>query len=498
MDLLIGLDVGTTGTKAIAFDAEGHVVASASHQYGLLTPEPGWVEQNPRDLWDAVVSTLRTVAGQIDPEDRVVALAQSSQGGTTIPVDASFRPTYNAISWMDGRGEEEQTYLGATHGAEQLRRVTGWKLMPALPLVHLLWLRKHRHEAFRSTRWVTFVNDYVGWHLTGELGMNPADASITQLFDIARADWDDELLAVAGIGRDQVSPVIPSGAILGRLTVEAAEATGLPVGTPVGVGAHDQYCAAVGAGATHPGSTLLSCGTAWVILAVPPSLEVGLASRMGISCHAIKGRWGALYSLGAVGTSLEWLAENIWGGCEGSQPREELYAAINDGVTRSEPGAGGLLFFPPAGGHGEIYGVGRGGFVNLTLPHTRDDLARGVMESVAFELRWAIEEIGRAGVTVDVLKMVGGASRSSVWPQIVADVTCLPVALPAISQAASWGAAILAGVATGIYPDPEAALAGLPRSERRVEPDPGCAATYGEAFEQFRAWSPMITKGVAK
>jgi xylulokinase len=498
MDLLIGLDVGTTGTKAIAFDAEGHVVASASQQYGLLTPEPGWVEQDPLDFWNAVVTTLRSVAAQIDPQDRVMALAQSSQGGTTIPVDARFKPTYNAISWMDGRGEEEQAHVGATFGAERLYQLTGWKLMPALPLVHLLWLRKHRPDAFDATRRLTFVNDYIGWHLTGKLGMNPADASITQLFDIARTDWDDELLSLAGIRREQVSPVIPSGVILGRLTAEAAGETGLPAGTPVGVGAHDQYCAAVGAGATRPGSTLLSCGTAWVILAVPPSLEVGLASRMGVSCHAVKGRWGALYSLGAVGTSMEWLAENIWGGCAGGPSHEELYAAINEGAARSEPGSGGLLFFPPAGGHGEIYGVGRGGFVNLTLPHTRDDMARAVMESVAFELRWAIEEIGRAGVSVDVLKMVGGASRSPVWPQIVADVTCLPVALPAISQAASWGAAILAGVAAGVYPDPEAGLLTLPRTERRLEPTQGCAGTYERAFEQFRAWSPMITKGVVK
>jgi xylulokinase len=329
--------------------------------------------------------------------------------------------------------------------------------------------------------------------------MNPVDASITQLFDIARSDWDDDLLSLAGIRREQVSPVIPSGAILGRLTPEAAAATGLPAGKLVGVGAHDQYCAATSTGVTHPGSTLLSCGTAWVILAIPPSLEAGLASKMGISCHAVKGRWGGLYSLGAVGTSMEWLAENIWGGCEGDHPREELYAAINQGVARSEPGAGGMLFFPLAGGHGEIYGTGRGGFVNVTLPHTRDDMARAVMESVAFELRWAIEEIGRAGVSVNTLTMVGGASRSPVWPQIVADVTCLPVALPAISQAASWGAAILGGVAAGVYPDPEAALAGLmPQSKGLIEPNPACAEMYAASFEQFRAWSPMITRGAIK
>jgi xylulokinase len=498
MDLLIGLDVGTTGTKAIAFDLEGHAVASATRQYGLLTPEPGWVEQDPLELWDAVVATLRAVAGQIDPADRVLAITQSSQGGTTIPLDADFRPTYNAISWMDGRGEVEQAAIGATFGAERLYRLTGWKVMPALPLVHLLWLRKNRPGAFERIRHVTFVNDYIGWHLTGALGMNPADASITQFFDIAQGDWDDELLALGGIGRDQVSPVIPSGGVLGRLTAEAARATDLPAGTLVGVGAHDQYCAALSAGATTPGSTLLSCGTAWVILAIPPSLEVGLASRMGISCHAVKGRWGGLYSLGAVGTSLEWLAENVWGGCERGRPRDEIYSAINAGAARSEPGAGGLLFFPPAGGHGEIFGVGRGGFVNLTLPHTRDDMARAVMEAVAFELRWAIEEIGRAGVSVNVLKMVGGAARSPVWPQIVADVTCLPVALPAFSQAASWGAAILAGVAAGVYADPEAGLAAVPQAERRLDPHPDCAETYARSFEQFRVWSPLITKGAAK
>ena len=138
MDLLIGLDVGTTGTKAIAFDPEGHLVASATKQYGLLTPEPGWVEQDPLELWDAVVATLRAVAGQIDPADRVIAITQSSQGGTTIPVDAEFRPTYNAISWMDGRGEAEQAYLRTTFGAERLYRLTGWKVMPALPLVMVL------------------------------------------------------------------------------------------------------------------------------------------------------------------------------------------------------------------------------------------------------------------------------------------------------------------------------------------------------------------------
>ncbi len=199
--------------------------------------------------------------------------------------------------------------------------------------------------------------------------MNPSDASITQLLDIETGDWDDWLLMLAGIRRDQLSPVRPSGVIIGKLTAEASAATGLPAGLPVINGAHDQYCAAVGMRVTRPGSVLLSCGTAWVLLAVPEDLEVGRRSGMALSCHAVPGCWGAIRSLGAVGTSLDWLADSIWAGHEGApiEPRSVLYQAINAAAARSGPGAHGLIFCPLAGGHAGFFGVAQGGFLGLTL-----------------------------------------------------------------------------------------------------------------------------------
>jgi xylulokinase len=329
--------------------------------------------------------------------------------------------------------------------------------------------------------------------LTGDLSMNPSDASITQLLDIETGDWDDWLLMLAGIQRNQLSPLHPSGVTFGKLTAEASAVTGLPAGLPVINGAHDQYCAAVGMQVTKPGSVLLSCGTAWVLLAVPEDLEVGRRSGMALSCHAVPGRWGAIRSLGAVGTSLDWLVDNIWAGQEGASvmPRSVLYQAINAGATRSGPGAHGLIFCPLAGGHAGSFGAAQGGFLGLTLTHERGDLSRAVMEGVACELRWALDEIRAAGVAVDELTMVGGAAQSSIWPQIVADMTEVSVSVPAITEAASWGAAVLAGIGAGVFEGVESAGSAVVARSQLFEP--GNREVYDSLYERYRALWPHLS-----
>jgi sugar (pentulose or hexulose) kinase len=492
-ELLLGLDVGTTATKALLLDRSGDEVASASCGYGLITPQDGWVEQEPEELWRGVVTACRSVqaragiSGRAGDPGRIVAIGLSSQGGTTIPVGASGLPIHNAFSWMDQRAHEQGRRMREQVGAEFVYRTTGWRLGSGLPLQHIAWLREHRAEVFSATRQFLFVNDFVTQRLTGRQCTNPSDAGITQLLNLDTGDWDRRLLELAGVRLEQLSPVRPSGYPVGRLTVEASAATGLPQDALVVNGAHDQYCAAVGAGVMLPGQVLLSCGTAWVILAVPESKEVGLECGMGVSHHAIGARWGALRSMAGVGTSLDWFLENAWGGKVGGEGRTNLYEAANRAVAQSPPGARGIHFFPLSGGHGVAHGRSSGGgFVGLSLAHSREDMTRAVMEGIALELRWLLQEMDQSGLHVAELTMVGGAAESPVWPQIVADASGIPVALPSSKQAASRGAAILAGVGAGIFADAEAGFAAFGGQESRLEPIARHRDVYDDAFRGYQ------------
>jgi xylulokinase len=494
-DLLIGLDAGTTATKAVLVDTDGRTLAEASGGYSLVTPRPDWVEQDPEEIWRVVVEALRSLSQAVSPGDRIVALSLSSQGGTTIPIDARGRPTHNAFSWMDQRAAKEAAEVEARWGGEFIRRTTGWALFGGLPLQHIAWFRRNRPEEFGATSRFLFVNDFICYRLTGECCADPSDAGITQLMALETGDWDERLLEMAGARREQLSPIRPSGAAIDRLTAEAAEATGLPRDTLVVNGAHDQYCAAVGTGVTRPGRVLLSCGTAWVLLAVPQSLALGLASRMAISPHAVEGRWGAIRSLGGVGSSLEWLIDNTYGtGVTGSAAveREAAYRALNEVAATAPAGSDGLLFAPLAGGHAASFGPARGGFLNLSLNHGRGHLARAVMEGTAYELRWAVEETRAAGVEVSELTMVGGAAKSPLWPQIVSDVVEVPVAVPEMRDAAARGAAILAGVGAGLLDDVEAGFASWQGESDFLQPASADRATLDGAFAAYKVFMQRL------
>ena len=280
--------------------------------------------------------------------------------------------------------------------------------------------------------------------------------------------------------------------MIGTLTEEAAEATGLPRDTLMVNGAHDQYCAAVGTGVTRPGRVLVSCGTAWVLLAVPQTLALGLGSGMAISRHAVEGRWGAIRSLGGVGSSLEWLVDNTYGMpaagvASATVERATVYASLSDAAGQIPPGSDGLLFLPLAGGHATTFGPARGGFLNLSLNHSRGHLARAVMEGTAFELRWAVEETRAAGVEVAALTMVGGAAKSALWPQIVSDILDVPVTVPSVRDAAARGAAILAGAGAGLLQDAEAGFAAWRGGEMSLEPAPAHRPALDQAFARYQA-----------
>ena len=492
MDLLLGLDVGTTATKALLLNVEGEAVASASYSYGLITPREDWVEQDPEELWRAVVATCRKVLERVSPRDRVLALSISAQAGTTIPMDAHGRPVCNAISWMDHRAHQQAEQVRRAIGDGKVYEVSGWQLGDGLPLLHISWLRQCAPEIFASARYFLFVNDFIVYKLTGQLCMDPSDAGITQLYNIAEGRWDEDMLEIAGIEPDQLSPMQDSGVVVGQLTAESSRETGLPQSVLVINGAHDQYCAALGAGVLKPGDVMLSCGTAWVILCLTEQLSLDPKRRLSISRHAIPSKWGALKSMGGVGACMEWFLHNLW---MGAATRSDLYAELNRCANSVPPGSRGLIFLPSSGGYGR---GSRGAFIGLTLSHSRGDMARAVMEGIAFELRWMMEIVREAGVESRQLRMVGGAAASPVWPKIVADTMHLPVVLPSATQAASCGAALLAGVGSGAFPSPEAGYQILSGQETRLEPDRENSKRYDELFGIYRAASQQMHDSLSR
>lgn len=481
MEVLLGLDAGTSSVKCLAVDARGEVLASAAQPLHLYTPRPGWVEQDPQEIWDGVARACRAVTSSLTFPHRIVALSVSSQGGTTIPVDAKGDPTHSAFSWMDERADEEAREAQKTLGEAWVARATGWPLSKGLPLNHIVWFRKHNPKAFAQTKHFCFVNDFILSRLCVEYVIDPSNAGITQLYNLADGAWDRHLLEYVGIQPSQLSPIKESGQVVGMLTKEAGEQIGLAAGLRIVNGAHDQYCAALGTGTAQPGTALLSCGTAWVVLAVFHSQEEALQSGMSVSRHAIPGLYGGILSMGGVGASVEWLLELFWPDLD---DRISRYQALNRAAAAALPGSGGLIFRPPSGSHLTTGETNHGSLIGLTLPHTRGDIARALLEGVAMELRWLLEEAGEGG-QIDRLKMIGGAARSPIWPQIIADITRRPLEVLQLSEAASLGAGILAGRGVGLSSN-EQATESLNLQSRQVSPDPNLDDFYARQYESYR------------
>lgn len=481
MELLLGLDVGTSSVKCLAVNVEGEVAASAAQPLRLSTPRPGWVEQDPQEIWEGAAHACRAVTSSLTRPYRIAALSVSSQGGTTIPLDAAGVPTHLAFSWMDERAGEESREVQKALGEDWIARTSGWPLSEGLPLNHIAWFRKRNPEAFARTERFCFVNDFILSRLCGEYAMDPSDAGITQLYNLVDGRWDRRLLDYAGIQPSQLSPIYESGRVVGALTREAGEQTGLAAGLQVVNGAHDQYCAALGTGTVQPGKALLSGGTAWVILAVFQNLEEALQSGMSISRHAIPGLFGGILSMGGVGASVEWLLELLWPDLD---DRISRYQALDRTVVGVPPGSGGLIFRSLSGSHSKNGETIPGILAGLALRHTRGDIARALLEGVAMELRWLLDGMGEAG-QIDRLKMIGGAVHSPTWPQIIADITRRPLEALQISEAASLGAAILAGRGVGLFSNDQAAES-LNLQSRQVSPDSNLEDFYTRQYESYR------------
>ncbi len=474
--LVIGIDVGTTGTKSVLANSEGAVLAGAYREYELKSTDGGFVTQNAEDWWCAVVETVREIGEKHDLSD-VSAIGISTQGASMLAVDEKGTPLCDVMTWMDSRASSEVEYLDKKIGAERIYEKCGWQLSPAGDAAKILWLKNNSPDVFNAAKCFPSTLEFINFKLTGNFTADPTNAAIRQLFNIKDGKWDTEILNEIGIGEEKLPKVLPVGAKVGNLTPDAAAALGISEKVTVYNGAHDQYCAALGSGAVNARDMLLATGTAWVVLGVTDAL-LYTESRISPGIHPA-GKFGAMASLVSAGSALKWY-KNLIGDDFKQMDREAALRAQS---------AKDLLVYPYVAGAGFPHNApdAGGAILGFTLKHDRYDLARAFMEGVAFEARCVLEQFEAAGMKISKLMMTGGAARSDVWSEIVACVTGCDIYRTSEPETCCVGAAMTALVGSGAFKDYTECRKVMVKSSLLEVSDKSLTDFYNEKYEKYKA-----------
>ena len=438
--VLAGIDVGTTAVKGVAIDEAGTVLARAEAGYSLATPRPGWVEQDPEDWWRAAESVLGQLRAQAG---RPAGLGLSGQMHGLVALDGADRILRPAILWNDQRTAAQCAEIEQTVGLERLLELTGNRALTGFTAPKLLWLREHEPEIWRQVRRVMLPKDYVRLRLCGTWATDVSDASGTLLLDVPARGWSRDVLEALELDPELVPEVLESPAVSGTT----------PDGIPVAAGAGDQAAGALGVGVVRPGPLSVVLGTSGVVFAACDRYVADRLGRLHAFCHAVPDTWHVMGVMLSAAGSLGWARDTL-------APGSEFEPLLAD-LDRWPPGVEGLTFLPYLAGERTPHADpdARGAFVGLGLRHDRAALIRAVLEGVAFGLRDCLDLIAGLGVPATAGRVSGGGARSDLWLAIVASVLELPLERVAVAEGAAYGAALLGGVAGGVFADPQQAAA---------------------------------------
>ena len=491
---LLGIDVGTGGTRAVVVDEAGRVVASATSEHApFASPQIGWAEQDPRDWWRATTEAVRGVLGQDGVSaDEIACVGFSGQMHGAVMLDERDEVLRPALIWCDQRTDPQCKAITGRVGAERLIELTSNPALTNFTLTKLLWVREHEPELWERFRTILLPKDYVRLRLTGERATDVADASGTLLLDVANRRWSDAMLDALELDRATLPSLFESPEITGRVSAVGAEATGLREGTPVVAGAGDQAAGAVGMGIVEPGAVSATIGTSGVVFAATSRPALDKKGRVHTFCHAIPGRWHVMGVTQAAGLSLRWFRDRFGVGdnTSGADP----YELLSKEAAASPPGADGVLWAPYLMGERtpHLDPHARAALVGLAASHTRAHVVRAILEGVAFSLRDTLTIFAEMDVPVENIRLGGGGARSPLWRQIQADVYGRAVEILAAEEGAAYGAALLAGVGAKIWPSVDEACASAVRVAERVEPAQSSVAVMEKSYAAFRALYPAL------
>ena len=497
---ILAHDLGTSGNKATLYDTDGNLCGSVTCAYGLHVAEGGVAEQNAEDWWGAVREGTRTLLDKVNPKD-ICAVSFSGQMMGCLCVDSSGEPLRPSLIWADMRSVEQEKRLRQTLDAHEFYGITGHRLSSSYSITKLMWVREHEREVYDATSYMLNAKDYIIYKLTGEFVTEVSDASSTCLMDLNTMTWSDTLLRAAELDSSKMPTLLPSTAIAGKVSAEAARATGLLEGTSVVCGGGDGCCSAVGTGIVKEGVANCCLGTSsWISTATrepifdPDMMTFNFA-------HMIPGLILPTGTMQTGGGSLSFAVEKLFSSLDGGlENKGAIYDTVNREVASSAVGADRLLFLPYLMGERSPRWNPRakGSFIGLTMAHTRGDMLRAVMEGVGYNFDIILKALRRNGNPIDDLILVGGGARNEVWQQILSDILGLPVRIPYdLESATSMGAAITAGVGVGVF-DSFDVVDKFVRIRESRTPNHANDAVYDEMkglFEDaYRALCPLFEK----
>jgi len=503
---LLGLDLGISSLKVALFSAEGELVAVESDEY-MIYPEGDRVETDPAVYWEPMAAAIRRLLRRWGgAPELIAAVSVSSHAETVIPMGADSKPSRPALVWMDNRSQPEADELLASIGLQRVLEISGQAdIGPIWPVTKFRWLSKHEPETVRRTAAYLLPEDYILFRLCGRFAGEHTLWSSSLVLDIRRRELADEMIAFAGISRQQIPPLYPSGTAIGRVSDACAAETGLSTRTAVVTGAIDQVCAAIAAGNVLPGIVTESTGSVLALVATVQEPIFDLETRVPCHIHALPDTYCLLPWNTTGGLALKWFkdrfAEDLIARAQASG--EDVYDLLTTAACEVQPGSDGLIMLPHLEGafYPEYDKQARAVFFGFTLSHTRAHFTRAIMEAVAYMIRRDLEGLRRLGVEAREIRVLGGGARSRLWSQIKADVCGLPVVMPSHGEAAVLGAAMLAAVGVGLYPDIPSAARLMVRERERVEPDPARRDLYEAAYQLYvdlyEAVAPLYPRSAA-
>lgn len=494
---LLGIDIGTSGTRAVLLDAGGRVVSSATVEHApISTPHPGWAEQHPHDWWSAACRAIpqclergRTSAAEIGG----IGLSGQMHGLVLLGKDDEvLRPS---IIWCDQRTEEECRAITDKVGAQRLIELTANPAVAGFTLPKIWWVQKNEPEIWSRARSILLPKDYVRFRLTGARAIDVADASGTLILDVVNRRWSAPMMEVSHLNEDLLPRVFESHEVASRVSEEGARATGLRAGIPVVAGAGDQAAGAVGMGIVRPGAVSATIGTSGVVFAATANPLLDPKGRIHTFCHAVPNRWHVMGVTQAAGYSLRWFRDQFGAGAGSAEdPARDPYDRLMEEANKIPAGSDGLLWAPYLMGERtpHLDAHARGALVGITSTHTRAHVIRAILEGVAFSLRDTLTIFEELKLPIESIRLGGGGARGALWRQVQADVYGMPVDLVEAEEGPAYGAALLAGVGTGVWPSVENACEAAVRVAKRVEPEKQNVALMDRQYGAFRKLYPAL------